>query len=86
MALKKDFLKNKALSVTLALNDIFNQDRDLNFTRTVFVEQERFRKRASRELRVNIAWRFGKMDMNLFKRKNNNRGDQDQEPHRDEGS
>jgi len=86
MALKKDFLKNKALSVTLALNDIFNQDRDLNFTRTAFVEQERFRKRASRELRLNIAWRFGKMDMNLFKRKNNNRGDQDQEPHRDEGS
>jgi outer membrane receptor protein involved in Fe transport len=86
MALKKEFLKNKALSVTVAFNDIFNQDRDLNFTRTAFSEQERYRKRASRELRVNIAWRFGKMDMHLFKRKNNNRNDQDQEQHRDEGS
>jgi outer membrane receptor protein involved in Fe transport len=84
VAVKKDFLKNRALSVTLALNDIFNQDRDLNFTRTSFSEQERYRKRATRELRLNIAWRFGKMDMNLFKRKNN-KNDQDQDQHRDEG-
>lgn len=85
LALKKEFLKNKALSVTVALNDIFNQDRDLNFTRTSLSEQERYRKRASRELRVNVAWRFGKMDMNLFKRKNN-KNEQDQDQHRDEGS
>lgn len=87
MALKKEFLKNRSLSVTLALNDIFNQDRDLSFTRTNFSEQERYRKRASRELRLNVAWRFGKMDMNLFKNKKRDRngGDQDQEHSREEG-
>ncbi|HEY0612757.1 MAG TPA: outer membrane beta-barrel family protein [Chitinophaga sp.] len=88
LALKKEFLKNRALSVTIALNDIFNQDRDLSFTNTAFSEQERYRKRASRELRLNIAWRFGKMDMNLFKRKNNNKHDQEQDQNqgREEGS
>ncbi len=84
MALKRDFLKNKALSVTVSLNDIFNQDRDLSFTNTAFAEQERYRKRASRELRVNIAWRFGKMDMNLFKRKNK-QGEQENNEQREEG-
>jgi outer membrane receptor protein involved in Fe transport len=80
LALKKEFLKNRSLSVTLALNDIFNQDRDLSFTRTDFSEQERYRKRASRELRLNVAWRFGKMDVNLFKRKgNNNKHEGDQQ-------
>lgn len=71
MAIKKDFLKNKALSVSLGLNDIFNTDRDLSYTNTAFSEQENYRKRASRELRLNATWRFGKMDTHLFKRKNN---------------
>ncbi|KAA2238463.1 outer membrane beta-barrel protein [Chitinophaga agrisoli] len=85
LALKRDFLKNKALSVTLSLNDIFNQDRDLSFTNTAFAEQEKYRKRASRELRVNIAWRFGKMDMNLFKRKNNKGDQENNNEQREEG-
>lgn len=68
-AVKKDFLKNKALSVSLGISDIFNTERDLSYTNTAFAEQERYRKRATRELRVNATWRFGKMDTHLFKRK-----------------
>lgn len=68
-AVKKDFLKNKALSISLGISDIFNTERDLSFTNTAFAEQERYRKRATRELRVNATWRFGKMDTHLFKRK-----------------
>ncbi|MBO9731133.1 MAG: TonB-dependent receptor [Chitinophaga sp.] len=70
-AIKKDMLKNKALSISLGINDIFNTDRNLSYTTTSFSEQENYRKRLSRELRLNATWRFGKMDMNLFKRKNN---------------
>jgi outer membrane receptor protein involved in Fe transport len=70
-AIKKDLLKNKALSISLGLNDIFNTDRNLSYTTTSFSEQEYYRKRATRELRLNVNYRFGKMDTNLFKRKNN---------------
>lgn len=69
VAVKKDFFKSKNFSVSLGLNDIFNWDRDLSYTRTTFSESERYRKRVSRELRLNVSWRFGKMDTNLFKRK-----------------
>jgi outer membrane receptor protein involved in Fe transport len=79
-AIKKDMLKNKALSISLGLNDIFNSDRNLSYTTTDFSEQEYYRKRATRELRLNLTYRFGKMDANLFKRKSskpkdNNNGD-----------
>lgn len=75
--IKKDLLKNKALSVSLGLNDIFNTDRSLTYTTTSFSEQENYRKRLSREVRLNVRWRFGKMDTNLFKRKNNRSKDSD---------
>ncbi len=70
-ALKKDMLKNKALSISLGINDIFNTDRNLTYTTTSFSDQENYRKRLTRELRLNAVWRFGKMDTKLFKRKNN---------------
>lgn len=69
LAVKKDFFEKKNFSVSLGLNDIFNWDRDLSYTRTTFSESERYRKRVSRELRLNVSWRFGKMDTNIFKRK-----------------
>ncbi len=69
LGLKKDFLKKKNLSVMVGLNDIFNTDRDLSWTKTSFSESERYRKRVSRELRVNVSWRFGKMDAKIFNRK-----------------
>jgi outer membrane receptor protein involved in Fe transport len=68
-AVKKDFLKNKSLSISLGINDIFNTERDLSYTNTAFAQQERYRKRATRELKVNAIYRFGKMDTHLFKRK-----------------
>lgn len=70
-AIKKDMLKNKALSISLGINDIFNTDRNLSYTNTTYSEQEFYRKRLTRELRLNATWRFGKLDSNLFKRKSN---------------
>ena len=74
LGLKKDFLKKKNLSVMVGLNDIFNTDRDLSWTKTSFSESERYRKRVSRELRVNVSWRFGKMDAKIFKKKRGEEG------------
>lgn len=76
IAVRKEFLKKKNLVVSLALNDIFNTDRNLTYTTTAYSEQERYRKRATRELRINVAYRFGKMDTQLFKRKNSKKEDQ----------
>lgn len=69
LAMKKDFFKKKNFSVSLGLTDIFNTDRDLSWTNTSFSQSERYRKRVSRELRLNVSWRFGKMDTHLFKKK-----------------
>ncbi|SFE52811.1 Outer membrane receptor proteins, mostly Fe transport [Chitinophaga sp. CF118] len=62
MAVRKEFLKKRTLAVSLGLNDIFNTDRTLTYTTTEFSDQEYYRKRASRELRLNVSWRFGKME------------------------
>jgi hypothetical protein len=72
--MKKDFFK-KTFAVSLGLTDIFNTDRDLSWTTTTFSESERYRKRVSRELRLNLSWRFGKMDTHLFKKKGKGEGE-----------
>ncbi|MGE7775094.1 TonB-dependent receptor domain-containing protein [Chitinophaga sp. NPDC101104] len=71
LALKKDFLKNRAASVTLALSDVFNTRQFELDQSSMFFSQYMLRKRESRILRLNFSYRFGKMDANLFKRRNN---------------
>lgn len=77
VGLKKDFLKNKTASLTLALSDVFNtRQYELNQVSPAF-SQDYIRKRESRILRLTFAYRFGKFDAQIFKRKNTkaDRGD-----------
>ncbi|GAA4309333.1 outer membrane beta-barrel family protein [Compostibacter hankyongensis] len=70
IALRKDFLKNRAASLTLSLSDIFNTEQ--RFTHTVsegYFIQDATRKRMSRVFKINFSYRFGKQDVGLFKRK-----------------
>jgi len=68
--LKKDFLKNKAASLTLSLSDVFNtRQYELNQVAPAFA-QDYIRKRESRILRLTFSYRFGKFDSQIFKRKN----------------
>jgi hypothetical protein len=76
-ATRKEFLKNRSLAVSLGLNDIFNTDRTQTYTHTNFSEQDYYRKRASRELRLNVSWRFGKMDTKHKKEKEQPEGGND---------
>lgn len=70
LALKKDFLKSKTLSATIALSDVFNtRQYEMDQTDATF-SQNYFRKRESRILKLTLNYRFGKMDTQLFKRKN----------------
>lgn len=85
-AVKKDFLKDKSLSVSLSMNDIFNTrvtkiHSVSTSSKNISSTQDMWRQRDPQQLRVNVSWRFGKMDVSLFKRKNmNQQGDQGDMP------
>ena len=85
-AVKKDFLKDKSLSVSLSMNDIFNTrvtkvHSVSTSSKDIYSVQDIRRQRDPQQLRLNVSWRFGKMDVSLFKRKNmNQQGDQGDMP------
>lgn len=69
-SVKYEFLKNKAASVTLSVRDIFRTDYNETFTTTPFFDQHSIRRRDQQFFRLTFAYRFGKFDASLFKRKN----------------
>jgi hypothetical protein len=70
IAIRKDFLKNNAASLTLQVNDIFRTRINGVFSESVFFQQDSDRRRDPQLIRLNFNWRFGKFDVSLFKRKN----------------
>jgi len=69
VAVKKDFLKNHTLSVTLSCADIFATRKNATYSETAFFTQDYSRIRDPQFVKLNISYRFGKVDANLFKRK-----------------
>ena len=69
-AVKYEFLKNRAASVTLSVSDFLKTEVHRSHTETAFFVQDSERKRDQRFFRLNFMYRFGKMDVNLFRRKN----------------
>ncbi len=72
LAVKKTFLKNNAASVTVSMTDIFRTRWSKQYSQSQFFAQEYDRLKDPQLVRVVFAYRFGKMDLNLFKRKNMN--------------
>ncbi len=70
LAVKKTFLKSKALSATLSINDIFRTRVSNQYSYSEYFVQQYNRLRDPQMIRLNLAYRFGKIDMSLFKRKN----------------
>lgn len=70
LAVKKTFMKSKALSVTLSINDIFRTRVSNQYSYSNYFVQHYNRLRDPQMIRLNFAYRFGKIDMSLFKRKN----------------
>ena len=70
MGIKYEFLKNRAASISLSMNDIFRSRRSFVHSESQYFIQDVFRRRDPQLLRLNFSWRFGKFDPNLFKRKN----------------
>lgn len=72
LALKKTFLKNQAGSLTVSMTDIFRTRWSDQYSTSQFFTQEYNRLKDPQLVRVVFAYRFGKMDLNLFKRKDMN--------------
>ncbi len=70
VALRYEFLKNRTASVSVNMNDIFRTRVSDVHSESSFIIQDAFRRRDPQILRINFNWRFGKIDPNLFKRKN----------------
>ncbi|MEO6230454.1 MAG: outer membrane beta-barrel family protein [Ferruginibacter sp.] len=70
IAIKKDFLKNNAASLTLQMSDVFRTRINSTVSQSVYFMQESDRRRDPQVLRLNFNWRFGKFDVSLLKRKN----------------
>lgn len=70
ISIKKDLLKKKNLSLILQFLDVLNSRRTRTYTNTHYFEQHNSLQRDPQFLRLNIAWRFGKPDALVLKRKN----------------
>lgn len=69
IAVKKDFMKNKAASVSLSMNDIFRTKLYATHSSSPYFVQDNERRRDPQILRLNFNYRFGKLDVSLFKKK-----------------
>ena len=70
-SIKKEFLKDRSLVVSIAAQDILHTRVTSVYSTTPYFLQDAQRYRDWQTYRVNVSWRFGKMDASLFKRKNN---------------
>jgi ferric enterobactin receptor len=72
LAVKKSFLKNNAASITLSMSDVFRTRWSKQYSQSAYFAQEYDRLKDPQLFRAVFAYRFGKMDLNLFKRKSMN--------------
>jgi ferric enterobactin receptor len=69
-AIQKSFLKQNAASVTFNVSDVFRTRRFAQYSESAFFVQNSYRLPDVPMMRLTFSFRFGKMDMTLFKRKN----------------
>jgi outer membrane receptor protein involved in Fe transport len=69
-SIRKEFLKNNAASLTLQFSDIFRTKIYATHADGPGFVQDNERRRDPQFVRLNFNWRFGKIDVSLFKKKN----------------
>ena len=77
IAFRKEFLKDKAATITFAVNDVFNSDRFGQIYDTEAFYQDSYRRWNVRNYRLTLSYRFGDKDFNLFRRPGGDRGNGD---------
>jgi hypothetical protein len=68
--MKKEFGKNKNMTLTLSMQDVLRTRVQFTHSETDIFIQDTFKRRDWQLLRFNFGWKFGKVDAALFKRKN----------------
>jgi outer membrane receptor protein involved in Fe transport len=76
-AIKREFFKNKAGSITFNMQDIFRTRINNSVSTSQYLNLDYSRLRDPQFMRLTFAYRFGKMDMSLFKKKNMKQDQQD---------
>ncbi len=71
-AISKSFLKNDAASISVSMADIFRTRWTDQYSESQFFTQQYNRIRDPQLVKVNFTYRFGKLDVSVFKRKNMN--------------
>ena len=71
IAIKKTFLKNDAASISLSVSDIFKTRYTSQYSQSEYFVQNYNRLRDPQMVKLNLSYRFGKIDALLFKRKTN---------------
>lgn len=69
IAIKKDFFKNNAGSITLNMQDVFRTRVNDAVSTSQYLVLDYSRLRDPQFVRLTFSYRFGKMDMSLFKKK-----------------
>ena len=70
IAFKKSFMKNNAATLTLGITDIFKTRYNSQYSYSPYFIQNFSRIMNPQMVRLNFSYRFGKIDMSLFKRQN----------------
>src|SRR5579871_249047 len=71
-AISRSFLKKDAATISLSFSDIFRTRINDQYSSSEFFVQNYSRIRDPQMIRLNFTYRFGKLDVSLFKRKNMN--------------
>jgi hypothetical protein len=70
LAVRKSFLKNNVATVSLSFSDMFRTRKQDQHSESVYFTQDYYRLNNPQMVRLNFTYRFGKMDISLFKRQN----------------
>jgi ferric enterobactin receptor len=70
LALSRSFLRNDAATASISLSDLFRTRTANQHSQSAYFVQDYDRLRDPQMIRINVSYRFGKMDFSLFKRKN----------------
>ena len=70
LAVRKTFLKNNAATVSVSFSDMFRTRKQDQHSESEYFTQDYYRLNNPQMVRVNFSYRFGKMDISLFKRQN----------------
>jgi outer membrane receptor protein involved in Fe transport len=70
-SIRYEFMKNRAMSLTLSVADLFRTRRSDIYTQSSYFIQETLRRRDPQFFRLQVNYHFGKVDASLLKRGNN---------------